>query len=191
MKKLVLLLMFLFCIAGVFAAQAAKSEYPRIKLSTRNYELKYSNCTKNSDTCMNEYYRLKEKDWEWTELVTVHYLGKQKSVMNYATRLQKSAPYSDDILYNKSADSALVSFFIPYKDKKSKKDYIEQNIFRIEKAKNQNGLVAIQYACRHPFDTDEERENAKYELKKVQDKYLTIMANVEIPPLVRKSFQNW
>lgn len=191
MKKIVLLLSLVIFTGSIFAAQTTSSEYPRIKLSTKNYELKFSNCNTNSLTCMNEYYRLKEKGWDWTELVTVHYLGKQKDVMTYAKKLQRISPYSGDILYNKAKDTALVSFMIPYKDKKNRKGAIEQNIFRIENAPDGKGLVAIQYACRHPFNTDEERENTKIAAKKVQDKYIQIIANVEIPALVLKSFQNW
>lgn len=165
-------------------------QYPRVTLLGKIFELKYSTCTPKTDVCLNEYYRLKEKDFGWTELFTLHALKNSNNVAGYATMLYNSQKYSE-LKFNSDKNEAVVSFLIPYEDEVLGGYYIEQNIFRVMLNPKGKGIVLLQYAIRLPFNNDEEKEKSFEKAKTIQTKVTNSLRSMEVPVLYDKLLQRW
>lgn len=188
------LLVLTTCFGHVKAATTPNTktelQYPRVTLLGKIFELKYSTCTPKTDVCLNEYYRLKEKNFGWTELFTLHALKSSNNVAGYATMLYNSQKYSD-LKYNSDKNEAIVSFLIPYQDEVLGGYYIEQNIFRIMLNPKGKGIVLLQYAIRLPFNNEEEKEKSFEKAKTIQTKVTNSLKSIEVPVLYDKLLQRW
>lgn len=207
-KRLILILCFsifiiILCAGKSLIAQATQTPNTKtvtqrtinqLKFENKVFRLKFSAYAPATKSYMNEYYRIKENGDNWTELIGVQYLKKFDSPLETAKKLEALA-YSQtkvrgNIFYNKKENKAIIAIVLFGKDDNNN-EYIEQNVYKIEKAQNKKGVMLIHYAHKYPITTDTNRDELQATLKSNQTKWIPAISKLEIPKLVEKDIKTW
>lgn len=208
-KRLILALCFSIFIVMIstsktFIVQAAQNPSNKtvtqqkttnqLKFDNKVFRLKFSAYAPETKSYMNEYYRAKENGDNWTGLIGVQYLKRINSPLEAAKQLETLA-YSQtkvrgNILYNKQENKAIVALILFGKNDDNS-EYIEQNVYKIEKARNKKGVMLIHYAHKYPVQADTNRDELQATLKSNQTKWVNAISKLEIPKIVEKDIKAW
>lgn len=204
MKKLLCILFLLIAVLGScmglgrlvsFAEQASSKsatnqEYPQLKFDNKVFKLKYGAYSPMTKSYMNEYFRIRENGDNWTELIGIYYVKKYNSPVEYAKTLTEFAEKTNNlqtqVLYNDKTNIAIASFLL------IGDNYIEQNLFKIEKKpNNKKGVVALQYAHKYYVNSAEDVKSLKEVMRKNQIRWTHQIDKTPIPQLIEKEIQTW
>lgn len=167
------------------ATCAAYAAQPRVNYEGKVFELKYSAKSSLASTYINEYYQLKEKYNNWTELIGVYYFPNQKSPLIYADNFRKQIVASGrpaELMENKKLNSAVLAFMTQGGKLPTK---IEFNIFKCEPAPK-GGTICLQYARRYFLNNVEDVEKMNKNIEENRMKWINSLVNTQIPILVEK-----
>jgi hypothetical protein len=187
MKKILTIITLLIITATVVLQATAESSYDKITINRKTYELKFSKCAEEQNMCINEYYLSDEKDWQWSELITVHYYGNVQDEKAYAQNLVNKTEYAQ-ILDSNDYYTIFTSLH-PYKGN-DQKLYVEQDVFKAQKDED-SGIKVLQYATRYPYFNKEIAVKTDALMRKTQNDYMLLFKHFEIPEIVEDNFQLW
>ena len=191
MKKILTVL--LITILTVGAAFAVTTSSKTIKFDNKVFTLKFSEFSKDIKSYMNEYYPGKENGDNWTDVIGIYHVKNYNKPFNYAkdiaTEASKQTPLDPQVMYNEKDNTAIANFILVGETTKTK--YLEQNIFKIEKAKGKRGLIVIRYAHKTNVNTKEEAEKFKEQLPYNQARWLNEIDNMTIPNIVERNIKAW
>lgn len=100
-KQLVIFIMVLFCFVsvaqGVFSKRkfddstlySAYDKYPKIRFEDKVFILKHSTYIYVSGAYVNEYYKLKENKYNWTERIIINNYIQEKDPIEYGDNILK------------------------------------------------------------------------------------------------------
>lgn len=187
MKRfLSLFVVLIFTCSLIFAAQS-NAVTGKIRFNNKTFVLKFAKCIEEHNMCTNEYYLPNEKDWGWSELITVHYYGKVPNHKYYAQYLVNNTKYAE--ILDASDEYTIFTSLHPYM--MQEKRHVEQAIFKAENCKYDSGIVLIQYGERFPYNTREEGAKTDILLRANQSKITEKFKHTQIPKIVKDNFQKW
>lgn len=176
MKKIIaLLFLSVFSVAGMLTANAAVTQ-SKITIDGVPYEMKYSTCTEETSTCLNEYYKEGESGDNWSELFTVVYSKNINDFKQFSGNLKSTAPSARYVL--RQSDFDILTFNIPYE--KNGKKYIEQNVAKVTKASDGEGTVSMQYAKRHVDNGSDKLNSEMFKTIKDYSSMFRVLPSVEV-----------
>ena len=192
MKKfLVVLSLFIVAAIAVYAVIGINSANKKVDINGKKFTLKYSNCQKDSEVCLNEYYLEDEFDNNWTELFTIVYSPNGNNPINVAKTMVEGNPISD-LYVNEAENNAIALFGLLYKTDDNDVA-IEQTVAKVMMYKFDKGIVSQQYSKRHVAQQNWESNigREKEAIKEFNNTYSTIMKDFPPQKIYKKPLQKW
>ena len=190
MKKAIISVLTVLIIAAAVSCAiyfyiGYKDSKKEINLNGSIFSLKYSDCSRLSDTCINKYYKEDEFGDDWSELISLIYIKPVSDPHLYSNFLkkEKSAMY---LKQEKSFD--IVTYANPYVYNKNK--YLEQNTSKVMNYATNEGIIVFQISSRYldpiKYIKEKEIKKAAKQLQKMHAdkelhlKFLTPMNSPEM-----------
>ena len=176
----------------VFLSIASLSSYAKdttIKFDKENYILSYSKKIQLGGY-LNEYIRSDENLDNYTKMLAVSHYPNVNNPVEFAKRFAKfikevnpAAKYT--ILKNNKTGGITLDFLTWGKFNGT--NVIEFNIFKYKKSKAKKGLLVLQYVFKNYNKNSKEYFR---EIKKQRFKWLKLIENKKIPPLIEKEISS-
>lgn len=189
MKKILSLLLIFFISAA--SAYAKDKNVHSIKYNGNTYYLMYSVGNKESGGYLNEYYKLGENYYNWSEMVAIHSFP---NVYSPVDQIRMFKDYLTEkncqstITFDDKKGSALIDFVMI--NNKNIPNILEFNVFKYQKIQKE-GTVAIQYTKRYTATTALQVEAAKKDFAKGRKNALDEVKAYKIPPVVTEEYDKY
>lgn len=186
MYKIALITLGILFAVLVAFSNTVKAE--EIHFNNNVFILKYSTLSPANKGYENEYFLTNETRKDWTKMVGIYYYPEISNPIKYADSETKKIESKDinvllKLIQNKKTDKAALSYlqngFV------EGKKYFEYNILRYEKHPAK-GMIALRYAIRYFFNTDEEIKTIGKKVREQNDEYLEKIITSPMPQIVEK-----
>ena len=187
MPKITLFITLSLLVISIFAfVQTAKAE--EIHFNNDVFILKYSALSGVNKGYENEYFPKTENKNNWTKMIGIYYYPEVSNPLKYADKESKTIESNETnvllkYIENKKADKAALSFL--QNGSCNGKNYFEYNIYKYEKHPDK-GMMALRYAIRYFFATNDEITTLAGKVKAENDEYLQKIIESPIPPIIEK-----
>lgn len=190
MLRLLLNILLLVGLSSIIFSMATKAE--EIHFYSDIFQLKYSALSPDNNGYENEYFPAKENRENWSKMVGIYYYPDQNNPIKFAAEKTKNIESNErDVLLkfieNKKADKAALSYL--ENGSLKGKNFFEYNILKYEKHPTK-GMMALRYAIRYFFNTNNEITSIGTKVKSENDDYLTKIIESPIPPIIEKEINN-
>ncbi len=190
MLRLLLNILLLVGLSSIIFSMATKAE--EIHFYNDIFQLKYSALSPDNNGYENEYFPAKENRENWSKMVGIYYYPDQNNPIKFAAEKTKNIESNErDVLLkfieNKKADKAALSYL--ENGTLKGKNFFEYNILKYEKHPTK-GMMALRYAIRYFFNTNNEITSIGTKVKSKNDDYLTKIIESPIPPIIEKEINN-
>ncbi len=186
MYRIALLALFFLIITAIAFTNYAKAE--EIHFNNNIFILKYSAHSQQINGYENEYFFKDENKNNWTKMVGIYYYPEEGKPIKFADDKCKQIENNENnvllkFIKNKKADKAALSYL--QHGNIQDKNFFEYNIFKYEKHPDK-GMMVLRYAVRYFFTTDAEITKIGNNVKEENDKYLQMIIESPIPPIIEK-----
>lgn len=180
----VLFFVFISCICSVNAEN--------IYFANNKYELNLSDTYVNKGVVTNDYYLNGEYKDHWSNLISISYYPEVNSPIKFSNDFDKRIEANDKcvllkFVQNKKQNIAVISYLENVEQ--NGKFFFVYNIYKYEKHPDK-GMMALRYAKKYEFMTNEEIKHIASEVKEINNDYMEQIIIAPIPPIVDKSVQN-
>ncbi len=189
MKKIWIIVLLCLLTTGILYGIYNTFAVNKIIIDGKTFILKYSNCEKGSQVCLNEYYLEKEYDNNWTELFTVIYAKDENDPLSVAKTMISGNSLSNMDYFSKQ-NIAMARFGVLFYTE-NRKPAIEQNVAKVMKYQYGDGVVSQQYARRYIFNKNDNISTHKANVRDFNSKYTDIVKDIPAQKIYNKPLQKW